>query len=137
MRTHNYREWQQTGLNNHASIYKLNSLSSALLKIHKAKLARKSCCLSFQKEKRKKIQKDCLMKLNFKWLWKLCHHEFFHQQHKHCKFLDFNWLFTSTIFTFYSHFSLVYFSYSFNPTKYASMPDRMITVFFYLSSQSS
>lgn len=32
LRTQNYREWQQTGLNNHASIYKLNSLYFPSLK---------------------------------------------------------------------------------------------------------
>lgn len=101
----------------------------------KANLARNcknSCHLTFQKEK---TQKDCLIKLNFKCLWKLRHHEFFHQQHKHCKFLDFDWLFTSTIFTLY-FFLFSLFIGSFNPTKYASMPDRMITTFFHLSSQS-
>ena len=115
LRTQNYREWQQTDLNNHPSIYKLNSLYFPSLKFilnqskPVARNCKKSCHLSFQKEK---TQKDCLIKLNFKCLWKLCHHEFFHQQHKHCKFLDFDWLFTSTIFTFvlffYSHFSLVH-----------------------------
>ena len=123
LRTQNYKEWQQTSLNNHASIYKLNSLYFPSLKFIysiKANLARNcknSCHLSFEKEK---TQKDCLIKLNFKCLWKLCHHEFFHQQHKHCKFLDFDWLFTSTISTL-SFFLFSLFIGSFNPTKY-SMP---------------